>query len=60
MSAPDTNTEKQAKRHKPPLIGMPAAIILATVLFIGVMIYISVGTDEEIEEPPVPVTNSGN
>lgn len=35
MSPPDTNIEKQAKRHKGPLTGMPLAIAVATVVFLG-------------------------
>jgi len=29
MSAPDTNTERQAKRHSPALIGIAVAVLLA-------------------------------
>ena len=29
MTAPDTNTEKQAKRHSPALLGILVAVILA-------------------------------
>jgi hypothetical protein len=36
MSAPDTNTERQAKRHKVPLIGIAAAVAVA--LIVGVVL----------------------
>lgn len=41
MSPPDTNIEKQEKQHKAPLIGMPAAIVIATVLFLAVLLWIN-------------------
>ena len=31
MSAPDTNVEKQAKRHPAPLIGIGIAVLVAVV-----------------------------
>lgn len=34
MSAPNTNLNKQAKRHKGPLLGMIAAVVLAVVLLV--------------------------
>jgi len=36
MSAPDTNTKRQAKRHKAPLIGIAAAVAVA--LIVGVVL----------------------
>lgn len=36
MSAPDTDTERQAKRHKVPLIGIAAAVAVA--LIVGVVL----------------------
>lgn len=50
MSPPDTNIEKQEKRHKGPLLGMPGAIIAAAVIFVGVMLWINVfNVDDEVE-----------
>jgi hypothetical protein len=37
MSAPDTNTERQAKRHKVPLIGIAAAVAVALVVGVVLM-----------------------
>ena len=31
MSAPDTNTEREAKRHSPALLGILVAVIIAGV-----------------------------
>lgn len=33
MSAPSTNVEKQAKRHRPAIWGMIAAAVFAAILF---------------------------
>ena len=35
MSAPDTNIDKQKKRHKGPLGGIALALIFAGILFVG-------------------------
>jgi hypothetical protein len=51
MSAPDTNVEKQAKRHKGPLKGMPGAIILAVVAIIAVFVWVNL---TGVDEAPVP------
>lgn len=40
MSAPETNVEKQEKRHKPALIGMGAAVVWAGVLLVGLILWI--------------------
>ena len=34
MSAPSTNTEKQARRHKPALIGIAVAVIVGLAFFL--------------------------
>lgn len=41
MSAPNTNLDKQKKRHKGPLAGMGAVVILAIVLLMGLLTYIA-------------------
>ncbi|QGX99019.1 hypothetical protein EI983_12365 [Roseovarius faecimaris] len=50
MSAPDTNVEKQTKRHKGPLTGMPAAIVLAVVAIVGAIAWINfTGIEDEVD-----------
>ena len=55
MSAPDTNTEKQADRHKPALGGIKFALIWGVgllVVFIIAMILMGddpVGSDEQVD-----------
>ena len=47
MSAPDTNIEKQQKRHYGPLWGIAAVLV-----FVGLGIFaIPAATDEVSEEP---------
>ncbi len=41
MSAPDTNTKTQEKRHKGALVGMPLAAGIATVLFLAVLAWVA-------------------
>lgn len=41
MSAPDTNIEKQESRHKGPLLGMPAAVAVSVVVFLGVIAWVA-------------------
>lgn len=37
MSSPDTNLEKQQKRHKGPLIGIAVVLVFAGVLFLAML-----------------------
>ena len=45
MSAPNTNVEKQGKRHAGPLIGMAGGVVLA-LIFIGAMLFFLIGDGE--------------
>lgn len=46
MSPPDTNVEKQTKRHKGPLAGIPLAIAIAAVVFVAFLAWSAfTGTD---------------
>lgn len=48
MSAPETNVEKQTRRHKAPLVG----IALAIAFVLGVVVALSMATsDEEVDLP---------
>lgn len=46
MSAPDTNVDRQKRRHKIPLLGMGGVIAFAFVLLAGLVVWLSAGTDE--------------
>ena len=51
MTAPDTNVEKQAKRHKGPLIGIVAVLIAA-----GIFAVFFAGSDDLNEDASVEAT----
>lgn len=50
MSAPQTNVEKQARRHKGPLVGIAVAILAALVALVAVGMFSS--TDDAPEAVP--------
>lgn len=53
MTAPDTNLNKQKKRHKGPLIGMAVAVTVA-ILFLVWMLSNNLGTDTTEEDQAAP------
>lgn len=55
MSAPDTNVEKQAKNHKGPLLGMPAVVIAALLLFFAFLGWTAMQAND-----PVPTSAIGS
>jgi len=46
MSAPETNVEKQAKRHKGPLSGMAGGLLFVGVLLVAFMAWTFMQADE--------------
>ncbi|MBK0328048.1 hypothetical protein I5535_12190 [Rhodobacteraceae bacterium F11138] len=54
MSAPDTNTRKQASRHRPALIGIVIAVLLGG-LFFGLNILTAID-DDEVQGHPAGVS----
>jgi len=52
MSASTTNIEKQAKRHKGPLVGMAIVLVWAGVLFAGFMIWTAYQSDNPSAQSP--------
>ena len=40
MSAPDTDPEKQAKRHRPSLIGMGIVVVLALAMLLALITFV--------------------
>ena len=59
MSAPDTNVEKQTNRHKPPLIGMGAAVGFAAIL-LAIFIGWTFSQSDTPEVAPAPAPASAN
>ncbi len=45
MSPPDTNLEKQAKRHKGPLGGMALVAVFVVIITIAFAIWLMMGSD---------------
>ena len=41
MSAPDTNTDKQAKQHRGPLRGMAGVVIFALILLAALAFFVT-------------------
>lgn len=52
MSAPNTNVEKQEKRHAGPLIGMVAAVLFVGVLLIGYTFFIATPDEGAVDTTP--------
>lgn len=50
MSAPETNIEKQSKRHRPALWGMVAAAVFAALLFLAYLANLAVKGNEPGDE----------
>ncbi len=50
MSAPDTNVEKQERRHKPSLLGIKGVMIFVALLLIGFVFYASVTADDRADD----------
>lgn len=47
MSAPDTNIEKQEKRHRPSLFGTKGALVIGGLILVAVVLYSSIsGSDD--------------
>ena len=53
MSAPKTDPEKQAKRHKGPLAGITGVVIWAAVLLVGFAIIVAFRANEPGNEQPI-------
>ncbi|SFE61849.1 hypothetical protein [Roseivivax sediminis] len=51
MSAPDTNTEKEEKRHRPALLGIRASLIYAAILLLGLIVWVFASGEEDTGEP---------
>lgn len=59
MSAPHTNTPKEVRRHRGPLIGMAAVLCFVAILFAGYLVYETDGGTSESNTSGAPeVTDS--
>ena len=57
MTAPETNTDTQASRHRPAIIGIIVAVLLGGIFFFLNMI--DVADEDEVEEVPAAVSQDG-
>lgn len=60
MSAPDTNIDREVKRHKPALGGIAFAVTVAAVLVAGFGLYAISGFDEAVEDNGAVATQDGS
>lgn len=59
MSAPNTDPELQAKRHKGPLFGIAFAGLAGLLAFALLMLWLSSGPEGEILEDPQLLSTPG-
>lgn len=52
MSAPQTNIEKQSRRHRGPLVGMAVGVAFVAVLLIAFMVWTTANGQEPREATP--------
>ena len=62
MSAPDTDVEKQAKRHAGPIIGIGAGLAFVAILLVAYIFYVSSPADDTPDNTPTgeAVVTDGN
>ena len=58
MSAPDTNLEKQEKRHSPSLLGIRGAMIFAVLALIVIAMFSGLFSVNDDPAEPVPAAAS--
>jgi hypothetical protein len=56
MSAPQTNLEKQQRRHRGPLTGIVVVLAVVSVMAIGLLAYLSRNAAEDPPATPAAVT----
>ncbi|WP_135502834.1 hypothetical protein [Roseovarius aestuariivivens] len=57
MSAPNTNVEKQEKKHKPMLSGGVLFAIIGAVIVLALIVYMSLGGKVPVAGDVEPVVN---
>ena len=59
MSAPNTDTDKQERRHKVPLMGITLAMVWAAVLLVALIVYLSWSGNEPGNDVPIDEEGKG-
>ncbi|WP_299815034.1 hypothetical protein [uncultured Jannaschia sp.] len=49
MSAPNTNVEKQSRRHAGPIIGMAAGLAFVAIILVGYFFWVASPSTEEAD-----------
>ena len=49
MSAPDTNVEKQTRRHAGPIIGIAAGLVFVGVILVAYLFFVASPDDEIVD-----------
>lgn len=57
MSAPDTNTEKQKRRHRVPLMGMIGVVVLALIGLGILTLWLGDGSADKAEPHAPPAVS---
>jgi len=60
MSAPDTNTRKQTRRHRPALLGIAAAVAVAVVVAVVALVVPRIPADEQATPVPAPQSDGAS
>lgn len=62
MSAPDTDLEKQQKRHRGPIWGITLGLVFVAILALGAFVWPGVPLDRQAapDGAPTEVTEDGN
>ena len=62
MSAPETNIERQKRRHRPALAGIAGGFALLALILFATSVWEGVPIDEQAapDERAVPQTNAGS
>ncbi len=50
MSAPETNVETQKKRHRGPLVGILAAVLLVAAVFVAFLAWTADDVDNTVQD----------
>jgi len=59
MSAPDTNTETQERRHKPALLGIKGAMLFGALMMLGLGVFVLSNTGDTDAITNVDQANDG-
>lgn len=59
MSAPETNTKKEQRRHRPALVGIAVSLAFAALAALVVALFVGLPADEQATPVPTEPQESG-